>query len=94
VQLTHETHHTDETFARSIVKTLSYRVFVLILDFTSIYLFTHRFSIAAGFTIVSNIYTTLAYLAHERIWDRVHWGKRIFARELPTGVPADASRAG
>ena len=86
--LTHETHHTDETFARSIVKTLSYRVFVVILDFTSIYLFTHRLSIAAGFTIVSNIYTTLAYLAHERIWDRIRWGKRIFAHDLPTAASA------
>jgi hypothetical protein len=44
VQLTHETHGADETFARSIVKTLSYRLFVLVLDFTAIYLFTHRLS--------------------------------------------------
>ena len=88
MQLTYETHHTDETFARSIVKTLSYRVVVVILDFTSIYLFTHRLSIAAGFTVVSNVYTTLAYLGHERIWDRIRWGRRIFARDPPSSAPA------
>jgi uncharacterized membrane protein len=88
MQVTQDTHHADETFARSIAKTLSYRVFVVVLDFTAIYLFTHRLSIAAGFTIVSNVYTTLAYLAHERIWDRVLWGKRIFTRELPVVTAA------
>ncbi len=83
VQLTHETHRTDETLARSIAKTASYRVFVLILDFTSICLFTSRLSVAVGFTVASNVYTTLAYLAHERIWDRIRWGRRVFAHDVP-----------
>jgi uncharacterized membrane protein len=75
-----DTHHAEESLARSIVKTLSYRVFILILDFATIYLFTHKLSVAIGFTVVSNVYTTLAYLLHERVWDRVKWGRRIFSR--------------
>lgn len=67
--------HANETIRRSIVKTVSYRVVILILDFVSIYLFTRQIKIAVGFMIVSNIYTTLAYFFHERIWDKVKWGK-------------------
>jgi uncharacterized membrane protein len=75
-----DTHHADESLARSLVKTLSYRAFVLILDFSTIYFFTHKLSVAVGFTVVSNVYTTVAYLLHERVWDKVKWGRRIFAR--------------
>jgi len=55
------THHSEETFRRSIVKTISYRVVILILDFVAVYLFTGKIKIAPGFTIVSNIYTTIGY---------------------------------
>lgn len=71
-------HHAEETFSRTIVKTISYRLFILILDFTSIYLFTGQVKVAVGFMIVSNIYTTLGYFFHERIWDKIKWGKIIY----------------
>ena len=29
---------------------------------------------AAGFMIISNIYTTVAYFLHERVWSGVKWG--------------------
>ena len=70
-------HHAEETLRRSIAKTISYRVIILILDFTAIYLFTGQIKIALGFMIVSNIYTTLGYFIHERIWDKIKWGKKI-----------------
>ncbi|HEX7412669.1 MAG TPA: DUF2061 domain-containing protein [Bacteroidia bacterium] len=70
-------HHATETLKRSVIKTISYRVVILILDFVSIYLFTGQIKIALGFMLVSNVYTTLAYFFHERIWDKVKWGKLI-----------------
>jgi uncharacterized membrane protein len=70
-------HHATETLARSVVKTISYRVAILILDFTSIYLFTGQIKVAVGFLLVSNIYTSIGYFFHERIWDRIRWGKII-----------------
>jgi adenylylsulfate kinase len=78
--LGHDTHHADETLARSLVKTLSYRGLVLLLDFATIYLFTRKLEVALGFTLASNVYTTVAYLVHERVWDRITWGRRIFSR--------------
>ncbi len=69
---------------RSIAKAVSYRILVLALDFTVLYLWTRRLDIAAGFTIVSNIYTSAAYYAHERFWDRIRWGRRRVGGPLDT----------
>lgn len=66
----------DESLARSALKTLSYRVLIVSLDFSVLYLFTRKLSVAAGFTAVSNVYTTVAYLLHERAWARITWGRQ------------------
>ena len=75
-----DTHHAEETLRRSVVKTVSYRVVILILDFASIYIFTRQIKVALSFMIVSNIYTTLVYFFHERIWDKIKWGKIIYKK--------------
>ncbi|HXQ28993.1 MAG TPA: DUF2061 domain-containing protein [Gemmatimonadales bacterium] len=59
---------------RSIVKAVTYRLVILVLDFTTVYLFTRTVRIAVGFMIISNIYTTVAYFLHERLWARIAWG--------------------
>ena len=59
---------------RSVVKAVTYRVLIMCLDFGTIYLFTGALRVALGFMIASNIYTTIAYVAHERLWARVKWG--------------------
>ncbi len=69
--------NSGETVTRSIVKTVSYRITIVILDFLCIYIFTGKVKVALGFTIVSNIYTTIIYFLHERIWGKVKWGKNI-----------------
>lgn len=74
------THIAKETVKRTLVKTITYRIFIMTLDFTSIYLFTGKVNIAIGFMIVSNIYTTLGYFFHERIWDRIKWGKLVYPK--------------
>ena len=74
--------HGDETLRRSVVKTISYRLVILILDFVSIYLFTGKVKVAFGFMIVSNIYTTIGYFFHERIWDKIKWGKTGYKKRI------------
>lgn len=59
---------------RSVVKAITYRVFIMCLDFATIYLFTRTVKVAVGFMIASNIYTSVGYLLHERVWARVKWG--------------------
>jgi len=62
------------TTNRSITKAISYRVLIVTLDFAAIYVMTGQIRIALGFMVVSNIYTTIAYVLHERIWARIAWG--------------------
>ena len=54
---------------------ITYRIAILILDFTIVYLLTGKIEIALGFMVASNIYTSIGYYIHERAWDRVKWGK-------------------
>jgi uncharacterized membrane protein len=64
-----------ETRKRSVVKALTYRGVIICLDFLAIYIFTHKVEVALGFMIVSNVYTTVGYFLHERIWARIVWGR-------------------
>jgi adenylylsulfate kinase len=62
------------TLKRSLVKALTYRVFIVCLDFVFVYLLTHKVEAALGFMVVSNVYTTAGYFLHERLWARIRWG--------------------
>lgn len=57
------------------MKAVTYRVLIVILDFISIYVLTGKTRIAFGFMLVSNIYTTVAYFGHERLWAHIRWGR-------------------
>jgi uncharacterized membrane protein len=59
---------------RSVVKSITYRAAIVCLDFTAVYLFTGKVQVAVGFMIASNVYTTVGYFLHERIWARIKWG--------------------
>lgn len=59
---------------RSVVKAATYRVVIMCMDFATIYFFTGALKMAVGFVVVSNIYTTVGYFLHERMWARIHWG--------------------
>ena len=65
----------NEHWKRSLVKAISYRLIIIALDMTAIYLFTGRLDIALEFMIISNVYTSIAYYFHERIWNKIGWGK-------------------
>ena len=59
---------------RSFVKAVTYRAVIIVLDFSVIYLLTRKIEVALGFMIISNVYTTVAYFVHERIWNKIRWG--------------------
>jgi uncharacterized membrane protein len=70
------------TRKRSIVKAITYRGVIVCLDFLVIYLLTGKARTAAGFMVISNIYTTVGYFLHERVWAGIGWGTE---RERNTG---------
>ena len=59
---------------RSVVKAITYRGIIVCLDFLVIYFLTGKVETAAVFMVVSNIYTTVAYFFHERVWAGIRWG--------------------
>jgi uncharacterized membrane protein len=69
------------TRKRSLVKALTYRVIIVCLDFLVVYILTKKTDVALGFMIISNIYTSVGYFVHERIWARIKWG--IKTAEVP-----------
>ena len=71
---------------RSVTKAVTYRLIIVVLDFVTIYLFTGKVRVAAGFMIASNVYTTVAYVLHERAWARIGWG-------LENGADRDSENA-
>ncbi|MCX6773525.1 MAG: DUF2061 domain-containing protein [Candidatus Micrarchaeota archaeon] len=68
------TYHFGDSWKRSILKTVTYRIAIIILDFVAVYLLTGKSDLAVGFVIVSNIYSSISYYIHERVWDRIKWG--------------------
>jgi len=72
-------NNSKENRKRSLVKAITYRILILILDFTTIYLLTGRLEVSLGFTMVSNVYTSVAYYLHERIWNKANWGRKTKA---------------
>lgn len=66
----------SDLIGRSVVKASTYRVVIMVLDFATIYLLTKTIKVALGFMIASNLYTTIAYFGHERLWARIKWGVR------------------
>jgi len=72
--------HSGEFWKRSVVKAITYRIIIIILDFSVIYLLTGKIELALGFMVVSNIYTTIAYFLHERLWAKVKWGTPAYMK--------------
>jgi uncharacterized membrane protein len=64
-----------ESRYRSILKTLAWRLVVLFLDFSIALLLIGDFELATSFAIIKFILATSAYYIHERIWNRINWGR-------------------
>jgi len=70
-------HHDPsvETVSRSVYKTITYRVIISIMHFGVIYYITGRTRIALGFVVLSSVYSMITFYLHDRVWDKVKWGK-------------------
>jgi adenylylsulfate kinase len=65
-----------ENHSRSLVKTITYRVLIIVSNSIIVYLLTRRVDMTVAFITTTNIARTVLYFLHERAWNRVHWGKR------------------
>lgn len=80
----------SETRARSLTKTLTYRVIVIALLAAITYAFTGNAGETTVITVVFNIGGAAIYYGFERLWDVIEWGKlpMEWGKQLPM-LPLD-----
>jgi len=64
-----------ETHLRSFFKGITWRIIATLTTMTLVFIFTGDFVLTLGvgfFDIVSKL---IFYYLHERIWDRIQWGR-------------------
>ena len=66
---------TFELHRRTIVKTIGWRVIMLITATGITYFFTGNLTTAGSFALIQLIVNTGLNIVHERIWNRVQWKK-------------------
>lgn len=67
----------SEGLPRSIVKAITFRLLILVSDGIIIFAITHRYDVTVSVIIFSNVASTVLFIIHERLWNRIHWGKQI-----------------
>lgn len=56
---------------RSLYKSITFRILIIVMDIVVIYLLTRRIDTTIGITVISNVTSTLLYFIHERIWNNI-----------------------
>ena len=59
---------------RAIVKTLCYRVFMIVITVVVAWAFVDNVGAALSIGLVSNLLKTVTYYVYERTWDHITWG--------------------
>jgi uncharacterized membrane protein len=65
-----------ETTRRSLVKTVTWRVTGSSAVFVIGWIFTGNLGLAGTIALVQLVVNTVLYYFHERIWNRVNWGRK------------------
>lgn len=66
-----------ESIKRSAIKSLVYRVLMVLSDFGILYLFSGKLPMAIGFAVVNNFWNMIAYFLYDRVWNNINWGRTI-----------------
>lgn len=61
---------------RSFIKSVSWRVLALLNGWMAIYFFTGNLSKSFWISFVANVSGFILYYIHERIWNKIVWGKQ------------------
>ncbi len=65
-----------ETNLRSIAKGVSWRVVATTTTIIIVYLFFGRLDLAIAAGLIETVLKVALYWGHEKIWQRIHWGKK------------------
>jgi adenylylsulfate kinase len=65
-----------EKHARSITKAITWRVFASCITMLIVFVFTGKAALSLGIGLFEIVSKLILYYTHERMWDRVRWGKK------------------
>ena len=69
--------YAQDTHTRSWVKSLSYRTIGTAITVVGIGVATGDWALAGSVGVIINLVKIFSYYLHERLWERVHWGRNI-----------------
>jgi uncharacterized membrane protein len=69
-----------DTRKRSLAKTIVWRLIGILILGGIAWAFTHSWTETTYITIAFHIIRTILYYYHERMWDRIEWGRYEQAR--------------
>jgi uncharacterized membrane protein len=61
---------------RSLAKTVSWRITGSTSTFIIVYLVTGSAVVSSGIAVTQMIINTLLYWCHERVWNKINWGRQ------------------
>ena len=64
-----------ESTRRSIAKAVSYRVFGTLTTASLVFFFLGQLELAAAVGIMDTLFKVAVYIAHERAWNRIPYGR-------------------
>lgn len=64
-----------DTSRRSLAKTISWRITGSGATFAISYAVLGDFSVSGTIAAIQLTFNTVLYFAHERLWDRISWGR-------------------
>ncbi len=65
-----------ESHKRSIIKATTWRLLASLVTMLVIYLFTREVTLSIGIGFVDAAIKVFVYYSHERMWDRMEFGRR------------------
>lgn len=65
-----------EHHKRSLLKAITFRVLATTAELLVTFMITHRYDITIGLVVATDTATTLLYYFHERLWNRIKWGRQ------------------
>ena len=69
-------HSSSETHTRTVFKSISWRIIATLTTISIVFLFTKKLILSLGVGLVEVTLKILFYYLHERLWNKVAWGKK------------------
>ena len=61
---------------RTLIKTITWRLIALVITWIIVYTFSRDIKMSVAISITANALKALFYYIHERIWNRVSFGRQ------------------